>query len=295
MMSAGWWVLWAPALFTGLAWAGGDAAAVAVYVAFNAVVNLPHQYATWRRLAGERLLRPGWVVTGLVVAAGLMIVAVWAPATARDAILGDLFLYWGLYHLAAQHAGIHRIMCRRAGVTTHARWRDLTFFCGILTCAVLWLHATTALTAAAPWGDIALHRLPLEGMGATVAACAVIAAAIALVVWRRATAWRSAPASAVRYDQVMVVSTGIALASPSLLAAVAGVTAVHNLHYLELTASRRAATTPARRWGHGVLLAVYLGAVHAVFAVSAVIGSAVFATLVAWHYLADARIWRGAR
>lgn len=293
----GWMMLLVPLTFTVTAALGDVSTAVWLYLGFNAVLNLPHQYGTWRRLYIEQRITRWWVLVAGLVFAGLAVVAFMAPPALRDTVLSDGFLYWGLHHLAVQHVGISRILSRRDGAIMRPRWQDRTYFLALLGLTGLWVHATTAMNYTIFGTTVQLHRLPIDPGAVPMVEALTLVAVMALVAWRLAgiprVDWRTS--TALRFDFAVVIASVIALASPYLLVTVAGLTAIHNIQYIRLVRQQQYARgTPLRRldllWA-----GLYVVVVHAVFFLFAAYGALMFAVLVAWHYLADARIWRPSR
>jgi hypothetical protein len=290
----GWSVALIPLGFSIIAWVGGEVAAVVIFLGFNLLLNLPHQYGTWRRIVTERRLDAQWLLVGAVVAVLMMSVLV-APTWVRSLVLGDLFVYWGLHHLAVQSLGIGRILARRGGVEpaplSHDRWLHL----GMAFLIVLWAHAATPMSYHLMGDVVELQRLPLTALTSTMLMALVVLAALVLLAWR-ARRWRHLKGKEVTDFEIgTVLGIIAALSAPSLPVTIAGLTAVHNVQYLTLVDRQQQRRGLARRWWDLGIVVLYVTGVAAVFLWNVTVGAVFFATLVSWHYLADARLWRPSR
>ena len=285
----GWATACIPLLFTFLAWSGGEWAALIVFVGFNLLLNLPHQYATWRRVVAEHRLDRRLLVPALLVVGMGMVIAC-CPLSVQAVILGDVFLYWGIHHLAGQNLGITRML----GATRGCRWHDRIFHAGWAVFLIGWLHLMTPMSYQILDNDISLGHLPLTRDLRLVLGCVLVLLGVGLPLWRLMR-WRAAPAALASFEIGVLLSTIAALAAPSLLVSVAGLTAVHNFHYLGLVRGQQAGWGRPLRWTDGVLAAVYAGVIASIYVTLPALGPLLFAMLVALHYLVDARIWHPAR
>jgi hypothetical protein len=276
----------------------GPGATLALYVAFNALVNLPHQFCTWVRAFDEKgpVPRSRWAMamaTALVIA-----VATRAVPVARTALLTNLLPYWGLWHLCAQHYGLTRIYRRkRPGDVGGARW-DRGFFLALFAMGVLRVHAATDLTFRVGESTTAMWRLPIpRGLGHALSVTLAVAF-VALSLARVLTSRLHNPERA-RFEGLVAAATFVGFfGTDEIMITTAAVTSLHNVHYVGLVRfyrATRARIDPATRplgWRALVAAYGYSVGVHAVFVVSAFAGEALLAALVASHYVVDASIWR---
>jgi hypothetical protein len=289
----GWSAASIPLTMSVLAWIGGDVVVAVIVVAFQLFLNLPHQYGTWRRIITEdRLADHSWPVMGALVAI-VLIAAVLALPDWHGLILGDLFVYWGLYHLAAQNWGISRILTRQAGAELPSIWLDRCFFGGLNVLVVLWGHATTTMTYTVLGQTVVLQRIPLTPDQGHWMATALVTCAIGLLGWR-ARCWsrRGANRAATIFEMSTVLGIGAALAAPSLLITIVGLTAVHNVQYVVLVDRQQRGQGFRRSWRDLGFVALYVSVVIGIYWLHPTAGAAAFAILVSWHYLADSRLWR---
>ncbi len=284
--------------FVALGDALGPAATLALYVAFNALFNLPHQFCTWVRAFDEEGPVPRSRWAWIMALALLVAVTARAVPSAETVLLTNLLPYWGMWHLCAQHYGITRIYRRRtAGDTGSARW-DRGFFLALFAMGLLRAHAATDLTFRVGASTTTMWRLPFpEGHGRAISLAlgvAFVALSLARVLWSR----RTNPARA-GFEGFAAAATFVGFfGTDDVMITTAAITSLHNIHYLGLVRFHRAARArldpTVKPLGARALAGAYAYsvAVHAVFLASAFAGQALLAALVASHYLVDASIWR---
>jgi hypothetical protein len=283
-----------PLVFSTIAWLGGDLAVAVIFLGFNFLLNLPHQYGTWRRIVTERRLDGTWVGVALLVS-GAMATVTLAPPWLRSLILGDLFIYWGLYHLAVQNLGIGRILAGRDGIALTPLSQDRWFHLGIFGLVALWAHATTPMCYDLLGEEVVLQRLPVSPLVAMAMASMVIVCALGLIGWRSRRWIHQRQAAATSFEIGTLLAIIAALVAPSLPVTIAGLTAVHNVQYLLLVERQQNRRGHPSSWRDVVIVLAYVLGVAGVFLWDDTWGVVLFATLVSWHYLADARLWRPSR
>jgi hypothetical protein len=285
----------------------GAGATLALYVAFNALFNLPHQFCTWVRAFEEDgpVPRARWTL-----AAGIILVLALAARAVpgwRALLLTNLLPYWGLWHLTAQHYGITRLYRRKTGGAmgrdatatdvAGARW-DRAFFLSLFACGLLRLHAATDLTFRVGSSTTAMWRLPLSPGARHALAAALPVVYVAISLARLWPAFRRNRARA-RFEALTAAATFVGFfGTDDIMITTAAITSLHNLHYIGLVRFYRATraqldrrVTPLGKRALGAAYVYSLG-VHAVFLISMFAGEALLAMLVALHYLVDTKIWR---
>jgi hypothetical protein len=276
----------------------GAGATLALYVAFNALFNLPHQFCTWLRAleADGPVPRARWAAAAALVLG--LVVAARAFAPGRAFLLTNVLPYWGLWHLCAQHFGLTRIYRRKQpGDTAGAGW-DRGFFLALFALGLLRLHAATALTFHVGESTTTMWRLPLPDGLRPALAVVLPAAFVAVCLARLSTSWLGNRGRA-RFEALVAAATFAGFfATDDIMITTAAITALHNVHYIGLVrfyrATRARLDPGCRPLGVRALAAAYAYAlgVHALFLVSMFAGEAVLAALVALHYLVDTKIWR---
>jgi hypothetical protein len=283
-------------VFASHVWGAG--ATLALYVAFNALFNLPHQYCTWVRAFGEDgpVPRGRWVLAAGIV----LIVAVLARAVpgARALLLINFLPYWGLWHLCAQHYGLTRIYRRKTPGDTVGSRTDRVFFLILFALGLLRLHAATDLTFRVAGSITTMWRLPLGPALAHGLPPILTVVFVIVCVARLWPAWRSNPTRA-RFEGLVAAATFVGFfGTDNILITTAAITSLHNVHYIGLvrfyraTRARTDAATAPLGWRSFLAAYLYSGVVHGVFLVSMFAGEALLASLVAFHYVVDTRIWR---
>lgn len=301
-------------------WAGfsaGFLTGVAVYVLFQLLLNMPHNFQTWTlsvfdpgdRAKHGRRYAIASVVCLLVFGVPMVLSPQGVYPYVRDALI-----YWGYYHLVRQHYGFQRLYERKMG---GAGPRESWIF-GRLLDAVSYLplllrfddpdrmtiHAGTndvmithlPLPPAAWWAIFGLYALALVGCGVQH-----------LVLARRGrrNLW---PRTLLLWS--VALCFGLAcLAIDDMIVAIAVVTGYHSLQYLGLLAfhNRNRAVqetpTPNRtiRWLQDGRVWLYATASFlygvAILAPRASLPGVRLAELpitfvVAMHYYIDGRMWR---
>lgn len=286
-------------LFVPLHYILGSSATIALYIGFNALFNLPHQYCTWFRVAthpdGKR--RAMWAATAATFFVLLSLAAL-APAGYAALVFTNALPYWGIWHLIAQHFGISQIYRARGGEPPGSRRMARGFFITIFALGILRAHAATDLTFRV--GDMgeSMLRLPFPveygaAMTWALAAIYVVVCAVRLIPAARTNRERF------EFEGYVALITFVAFfAVDDIMITTAVITSLHNIHYIGLVRSmvkERHGQQPEYRplLRRDVLQAyIYSIGVHAVFLISALAGQVVLATLVAMHYFIDGQIWK---
>ncbi len=304
-----------------LLWAGfahGLLTGVAVYVAFQLLFNMPHNFQTWtmsvldpadRRAHGRRYLVAAAVCLGVL---GIPM------ALSPDGVypwVRDALIYWGYYHLVRQHYGFQRIYERKTGDVPelesklYGRYLDLACYLPLL----LRFHDPKLMTIDVGKGPtIPIWHPTLDGVvhaGLLGLYVAAIGAVVVHHLWMLAKGRQRLLPRALLLLSVTAAFALAGLAIENLIVSIAVVTAYHNLQYLGLMwfhNRNRAADRPAdenrtiRRLVDGrawLYLAVTFFYGVAIIFPRAVLTQTPLAQLplafvVAMHYYVDSRMWR---
>mgnify|MGYP001426977036 CR=1 FL=1 len=299
------------------AFSAGLMTGVAVYVAFQLLFNLPHNFQTWTmsvldeedRAKNGRAYAIAAVVTLLVFAVPMVLSPDGVYPWVRDALI-----YWGYYHLVRQHYGFQRLYERKMGGVSdreswwYGRYLDavsyLPLFIRFRDPELMTIHAGTArawihhpvLPSPVVWGLVTLYA-------------AVIAAAVIHHVWALAHGRKGMLPRALLLLSVTACFALAAVVISDLIVAIAIVTSFHNIQYLGLVwfhNKNRAASGDTRgntpiAWLAGGRIALYAAVSIfygiAIFAPRALfqttrLGELPIAFVVAMHYFVDARLWK---
>lgn len=299
------------------AFSAGLMTGVAVYVAFQLLFNLPHNFQTWTmsvldeedRAKNGRAYAVAAVVTLLVFAVPMVLSPDGVYPWVRDALI-----YWGYYHLVRQHYGFQRLYERKMGGVSdreswwYGRFLDAVSYLPLLIRfrdpELMTIHAGTArawihhpvLPSPVVWGLVALYA-------------AVIAAAVIHHVWALAHGRKGMLPRALLLLSVTACFALAAVVISDLIVAIAIVTSFHNIQYLGLVwfhNKNRAASGDTRgnkpiAWLAGGHIALYAAVSIfygiAIFAPRALfqttrLGELPIAFVVAMHYFVDARLWK---
>jgi hypothetical protein len=275
-----------------------------VYVAFNVLFNLPHQYCTWVRVVREPVVRrPGhvWRVGAFLLLAFALVALVRADllGPTNEALLVNFMTYWGLWHLVAQHIGISSLLRRRGGEKdARGRRRDQVFFGLLFALGVVRMHAATALELNVAGNVSHMWRLPIPREGQPWVVGAAVALFAFACAWHLGRAFRENPERA-KFQALVAANTfGAFFLTNDILVTTIAVTSFHNIHYVglvrEYQSGRAAADGSARAlgWGDVGLALAYSLALNGTLLFSLAAGQVMLVALVALHYLADGRIWR---
>ena len=116
-----------------------------------------------------------------------------------------------------------------------------------------------------------------------------------LLAWRAPRWRRNDDKDAIDFERGTVLGIVAAFSSPSLPMTIARLTAVPTLQHLAVVDRQQQRRGLPRRWWDLVIVVSYVTSVAVVFWWNGTVGAVVFALLVSWHYLADARLWRSSR
>ncbi|MBK7864532.1 MAG: hypothetical protein IPJ65_39215 [Archangiaceae bacterium] len=303
-------VLWA-------AFSLGLMTGVAVYVAFQLVFNLPHNFQTWTMsvLDEEDRAKNGrrYAVAALVIMLALAVPMVLSPDGVYPWVR-DALIYWGYYHLVRQHYGFQRLYERKMGGVSdreswwYGRYLDAVSYLPLL----IRFRDPELMTIRVGESASTLHHPALPGPVALgllgVYGAAIVAAAVH-------HAWAAARGRKVWVPRALLllsVTACFALAAlvvSDLIVAIAIVTTFHNIQYLGLVwfhnrnradAQQTHGNAPigwlaARRFALYAAVSIVYGLI--IFAPRAAIRGTRLAELplglvVALHYYVDARLWR---
>ncbi len=290
----GWSSALVPIAFCAAAWGGGETAAIIVFLLFHCLCNLPHQYGTWRRIAIEQRLTRRWLVMAAMTVA-ILAAAACTPPTLRSIVFGDIFVYWGLYHLGQQNFGLCRIVGRQQAEAVGNPRSDRLFHLAIMALTATWVQATTAMHYTLLGEQIRLYRLPLSDIQSTLLAGLSAGIAGVLVAWRFWSHHQHRRSSLIRFEGGIVLGIVASLAAPTLLVTIAGLTAVHNIQYISLVHAQQTQRFLRPRPYELGFIVLYVVVVVGCAWWNAALGATVFAILVSWHYLADAQLWHPTR
>jgi hypothetical protein len=302
-------------------WAGfsvGLLTGVAVYVLFQLLFNMPHNFQTWTMSVMDPADRAKHGRRYLVAAVVCLAVLGLPMAFSPDGVypwVRDALIYWGYYHLVRQHDGFLRIYERKMGGVTpteslfYKRFVDVVCYLPLLIRFRDPSQMTIYVGDSATWiGHPMLPRavwLPLA-----VIYTAFVAAALVHHVKLRLDGRRHLMPRFLLLTSITVAFALAGLVIPDFIVAVAVVTAFHNLQYLGLTwyhnRNRAAERAPDDRnraigWlGNGqawvyivatVLFGVVVFSPRAIFQ-SHRVAELPLAFVVAMHYYVDSRLWR---
>jgi len=292
---------------------------LAVYVLFQLLFNLPHNFQTWTMSvldAGDRKKHgPRYGIAAVVCLAVLGIPMALSPDGVYPWVR-DALIYWGYYHLVRQHYGFLRLYERKMGDVPpeesrfYARYVDAICYLPLL----VRFRDPDLMTIKVGSVDAWIHHpvLPESAWMPILALwVAFMVAAIAhhLHLWRIGR--RGLMPRALLLTSVTLAFGLAVLVVQDIIVAIAVVTAYHNLQYLGLTwfHNRNRASEPAEGdapnrpigWLRDGKVWLYLcftmcyGVV--VFAPRALIQGQRLAELplafvVAMHYYIDSRMWR---
>jgi hypothetical protein len=290
---------------------------VAVYLAFQLLFNMPHNFQTWtvsvlddedRGNNGRRYL-----IAFAVCVLGLGLPMLLSPDGVYPWVRTAL-IYWGYYHLVRQHYGFQRMYERKMGGVSpresfwYGRYLDAVSYLPLLIRFGSVEKMTIHANGKSNWVFHPAFPQPVVlGLLALLGAVVLAAAVHHLVMWRQ-----KRPAFGPRGLLFLAVTVCFALAGiviSDFIVAVAVVTAFHNLQYLGLlwfhnqnrAAAGETAGNAPLTWIATGKLPLYLGISFlygiAIFLPRALFRSSVIAELpiasvVALHYYVDARIWR---
>lgn len=286
------------AAFLPLSWWLGPAWTLALYVGFNALFNLPHQYCTWVRAVryGDEAKRRWWALAVLV--GGGLALARWGPSALYDAVFTNAMPYWGIWHLAVQHFGISQILRAKGGEPPGRRWWSKGYFLALFALGVLRLHVATELTFRVGDEEARMWRLPVPEAWGEVLGWGLLGLALGLAALRLGEAWRARSFGRLRFEGWTTAATLFAFwGTRDVMIVTASITTLHNLHYIGVVQGMLArelgfAAAPRWRLRHAGLAYGYSVLVHGVFLVWAPLGQVLLASLVAMHYLVDGEIWK---
>ncbi|MBL8952385.1 MAG: hypothetical protein JNK82_16515 [Myxococcaceae bacterium] len=299
------------------AFAHGLMTGVAVYVAFQLLFNLPHNFQTWTmsvldeddRAKNGRTYVVAAIVTLLVFGVPMIVSPDGVYPWVRDALI-----YWGYYHLVRQHYGFQRMYERKLGGVTdresfwYGRYLDAVSYLPLL----IRFRDPDLMTIQAGPARSWIHHpvLPAPAVTAVIALyAAVIAAAVVHHVVAYAKGRRGLLPRALLLASVTICFGLAAVVISDLIVAIAIVTAFHNLQYLGLVLfhnRNRAAQGDTRgnvpiAWLAGGRAALY-AAVSLFYGIALFAPRALFQTtklgelpiafVVAMHYFVDARVWK---
>ncbi|MBO6933485.1 MAG: hypothetical protein JJ863_00870 [Deltaproteobacteria bacterium] len=302
-----------------LGFSAGVLTGIAVYVLFQLLFNLPHNFQTWtmsvldegdRKKHGRRYLLAAVVclaVLGVPMALSPDGVYPWV----RDALI-----YWGYYHLVRQHYGFLRLYERKMGDVPakesrfYARYVDAICYLPLL----VRFRDPELMTIRVGAVDAWIHH-PVLPESAWVPILALWVAFVVAAVAHHLHLWRKGRRGLMPRALLLISVTlafGLAvLVVQDIIVGIAVVTAYHNLQYLGLTwfHNRNRAAEPAEGdasnstigWLRGgkvwlyLLFTMFYGVV--IFAPRALIQGQRLAELplafvVAMHYYVDSRMWQ---
>lgn len=301
-------------------WVGfsvGVLTGVAVYVLFQLLFNMPHNFQTWtlsildpadRDKHGRRYL-----VAAVVCLAVLGVPMALSPKGVYPWVR-DALIYWGYYHLVRQHYGFQRIYEKKMGGVSvresqfYGRYLDVVCYLPLL----IRFRDPKLMTIQA--GDVAVpigHPHLADPVWMSIAAVygAFILAAVGHHLYLAAKGRSGLMPRALLLASVTVAFALAGIVIESLIVAIAVVTAYHNLQYLGLVwfHNRNRADdepqdrNPTIRWlVHGrvwlyLFVTFFYGVViifpRAVFTATP-LAQLPLAFVVALHYYVDSRMWR---
>lgn len=290
---------------------------VAVYVTFQLLFNMPHNFQTWTLTVLDQEDRAkNWRV--YVTAAVTVVLVLGVPMVVSPNGLypwvRDGLIYWGYYHLVRQHYGFQRLYERKMGGVTpsesfwYGRYLDVVSYVPLLLRFRDPELMTFHVGSQAAWVHHPVLPSALVGVLAAVYAGAILGAVVHHVVAFRAGRQHLLP----RALLLAAVTTCFMLAGlviNDIIIAIAIVTSFHNLQYLGLLAfhnKNRAALgdvagnrfigwIAAHRWWPTVGVSVLYGVLimlPRVFIRESRLGELPLAFFVAMHYYVDSRVWR---
>ena len=303
-----------------LLWVGFSAGwltGVAVYVLFQVLFNLPHNFQTWtlsvldpadRARNGRRY----------VIASAICLSVIGGPMVLSPDVVyplvRDALIYWGYYHLVRQHYGFQRLYERKSGGVGPRE----SFFFGRLLDAVSYLPLllrfddASNMTIRAGANALAITHVPLS-RAAWFCVLALWGLAVLLSVGQhivlasrgRTHLW---PRTLLLWS--VTVCFGLAgLVIDDLIVAIAVVTAYHNLQYLGLLGFHNAnrarlepgSANPTIRWLQDGRWRLYVAA-SLIYGLVVLLPRASLpgvrlaelpiTFVVAMHYYVDSRMWR---
>lgn len=299
------------------AFSAGLMTGVAVYVAFQLLFNLPHNFQTWTMslFDEEDRARNGraYAVAALIIAVVFAVPMVLSPDGVYPWVR-DALIYWGYYHLVRQHYGFQRLYERKMGGVSdreswwYGRYLDavsyLPLFIRFRDPELMTINAGSARA----WIHHPVLPSPVV-IALVVLYGAVVLAAVAqhVIAFRRGR--RGLMPRALLLGSVTVCFALAAVVISDMIVAIAIVTSFHNIQYLGLVwfhNQNRAAQGDTR--GNTPIAWLAAGRVALYAVVSIFYGLAIFAPralfqttrlgelpiafVVAMHYFVDARVWK---
>ena len=303
-----------------LLWAAfevGFMTGVAVYVTFQLVFNMPHNFQTWTLTVLDPEDRRQNGVRYLVAFAACCLVLGVPMVLSPDGVypwVRTALIYWGYYHLVRQHYGFQRLYERKMGGVGpresfwYGRFLDAVSYGPLLIRFGFPERMTIKVGGAASWVWHPVFPAPVV-TALAVAWVGVVAAAVAHHLWMWRQGRRLLGPRAMLFASVALAFGLAGAVIEDFIVAVAVVTAFHNLQYLGLlwfhnrnrVAQGDAGANPVMGWlAHGkvplyVAVSLLYGVV--VFAPRALfrdvrVAELPLAAVVALHYYVDARVWR---
>lgn len=289
---------------------------VAVYVIFQLLFNMPHNFQTWTMTVLDREDRKKHGVRYAAALAVLLAAFGGAQVFSPTVVypwLRDFLLYWGYYHLVKQHYGFQRLYERKmGGVPPRESFWIKRLLEAVSYLPLLLRFRDPSLMTISAGGVSFEMRHPTLGPAAIDAVFALWAATVtAAVGWHL---WQAARGRKGLWPRaLLLLSVTLAFGAAGLerevLVAVALLTTFHNLQYLGLTwfhnqtraGAAATAGNPAVGWlasgnvARYVTVSMLYGV--ALFLPRLLAGRSRFAELpvtliVALHYYVDGRVWR---
>jgi hypothetical protein len=288
---------------------------VALYVLFQLAFNLPHHIQTWSMSVLDEQTRATekarYLFWGTLMFVGLALPMTWSPQGIYPWVR-DALVYWGYFHLVRQHAGFVKIYERKSGGVS--AWESFAYarFVDVVSYVPLLLRFAKPgwMTVSAGGREVTVWHWAF-GPSAVTALWALYAAVVTVAFVHHAVEWRRrAMLPRALYLAMVTLSFGlINLGVENFIAAVAMVTALHNVQYGGLTHfHNRARVRAGEVRGNPLLgwlangqfktyLAVLFGYGVVLLAPRALWKGALWAELpiswaVAMHYVVDAGVWR---
>lgn len=286
-----------------------------VYVLFQILLNMPHNFQTWTLSLLDPVDRQKYGAHYLKVAVLFIIILGTTMALSPQGVfpyLNFALLYWGYYHLIRQHFGFLRIYEKKSGGVSSGEARAYEYY----------LYGVTYLPLLLRFRDPQLMTLqeinlwvwhPILSSALSFGLFILLGLVISAGVVHHLYLWITRrPFLAPRALHLLCVTllfTGAGLAVDNFLIAIVIVTAHHNIQYLGLTwlhnrnraQDEAASPNPAIRWIQGEKKWIY-GAVSLLYGIVillpfALMPQQLLAALplyffVAFHYYVDARMWR---
>ena len=299
------------------AFSAGLMTGVAVYVAFQLLFNLPHNFQTWTMSLFDEDDRArngrAYAIAALVIAVVFAVPMVLSPDGVYPWVR-DALIYWGYYHLVRQHYGFQRLYERKMGGVSereswwYGRYLDAVSYLPLL----IRFRDPELMTINAGSARAWIHH-PVLPSPVVLALVALYVAVVLAAVGHHAVAFargrRGLMPRALLLGSVTVCFALAALVISDMIVAIAIVTSFHNIQYLGLVwfhNRNRAAQGDTR--GNAPIAWLAAGRVALYAVVSIFYGLAIFAPralfqttrlgelpiafVVAMHYFVDARVWK---